>query len=448
MLLETMFASGVLMVGVLGTMTLVDGANDRTTQSKSREGATALGRQLVEAARSIPYPELTPNKIEERLRAQAGLEDADGGVGWTIKRRKFTFVVDATVCTYDDSADGGGAHENDTYCADSASGSVDSTPDDYRRVVVQIRWDAGHGVQRHRQTTLINNPGNAVGPAVKTLVATTPVLPVTTEASTVNFSATTSITPQFVRWSVEGVPQGTASGSGTTWGFDWNISEVLDGSYLVGAQAFDAQGGSGSSKALTVVLNRYLAAAPEGFAAGRNDAIVDVEWLPNSEGDIVGYKVYRRVGSGTPELVCGLMTETVCRDDSPPDAAAVDYFAVAVDRAPDGSHREGARSEVRTVTRTNNPPNAPTNLALTANGNGTTTLRWAAPSPADPDGDEIQFYRIYRDGVTYDHRYDRTGLGTELEWTDSATGGESHTYYVTAVDDELAESEPLGPVGQ
>jgi hypothetical protein len=448
MLLETMFSSGVLLVGVLGTLTLVDGANDRTAASKSREGATALARQLVEASRSIPYPQLTPASIEERLQEQPGLEDSGAGAGWTIRRRNFTYTVDAEVCTFDDSADGGGAHENSSYCTDSATGTLDGTPDDYRRVVVELQWDTGHGVQLHRQTTLVNNPGNAAAPAVKTLAVTAPSVPVTSDYTNVDFSATTSTAPQTVRWSVEGVPQGSASGSGTTWSFSWRISGVLDGSYLVGAQALDAQGRSGSSKALTVTLNRFLPLAPEGFAAGRNGGIVDIEWLPNSEGDIVGYRVYRQVGTGAPVDVCGLVTESVCKDDSPPDVDAVDYWAVAVDRAPDGSYREGTRSQLRTVTKANTRPFAPTDLTISVGTDGSATLQWAAPSPADPDsGDSIQFFRIYRDGVAYADRYDRTGLGTDLTWTDPAHNGDPHTYYVTAVDSQLAESDPVGPVG-
>ena len=98
------------------------------------------------------------------------------------------------------------------------------------------------------------------------------------------------------------------------------------------------------------------------------------------------------------------------------------------------------------VTQTDNPPYPPTNL-LASTSNGTTILRWTAPSPADPDpGDSIAFYRIYRDGSAYANRFDRTGTGADVTYTDTQTGGEQHTYYVTAVDTQLAESTLLGPV--
>ena len=43
------------------------------------------------------------------------------------------------------------------------------------------------------------------------------------------------------------------------------------------------------------------------------------------------------------------------------------------------------------------------------------------------------------------NRFDRTGSGTALTWTDPK-GNSSHSYSVTAVDPQLAESTIVGPV--
>ena len=91
-------------------------------------------------------------------------------------------------------------------------------------------------------------------------------------------------------------------------------------------------------------------------------------------------------------------------------------------------------------------PAAPTGLSASAGANGTTVLTWTKPagSPA-PD-----FYRIYRDGINYTDRYDTmadTG-STTVTWTDTNTGGSSHTYRVTAASSQLAESSFAGPVTQ
>jgi fibronectin type 3 domain-containing protein len=97
-----------------------------------------------------------------------------------------------------------------------------------------------------------------------------------------------------------------------------------------------------------------------------------------------------------------------------------------------------------TVTTANTAPNAPTGLLASSN-NGNTVLAWTAPSPADGDGDAIAFYRVYRDGQAIANRYD-TAPGSATSYTDTATGGITHTYRVTAVDAQLAESPAAGPV--
>jgi hypothetical protein len=158
-------------------------------------------------------------------------------------------------------------------------------------------------------------------------------------------------------------------------------------------------------------------------------------------------------------------------------------------------------------------PNTPTGLGVVANGDGTRTLSWTAPTSSStvpaPD-----FYRIYRDGTAVANRIETadavnttvatassagattlsvagttgyaagqavlvdTGANQDtmtissvtsnsitftagmphahavnvpvvlraVSWTDTATGGSSHTYRVTAVSSALAESSFLGPI--
>jgi hypothetical protein len=90
-------------------------------------------------------------------------------------------------------------------------------------------------------------------------------------------------------------------------------------------------------------------------------------------------------------------------------------------------------------------PAAPANLTATPNGDGTTTLNWAASSGTTP----ADFYRVYRDGKDYTDRFDTVGddgTSTTYSWTDNATGGSTHTYYVTAASALLVESSIVGPV--
>jgi hypothetical protein len=212
---------------------------------------------------------------------------------------------------------------------------------------------------------------------------------------------------------------------------------------------------------LTVALNRRPPAGPTGFVAGRTlspldgHPIVDFEWLPHGDRDVEGYRVYRVVGEpggGDDALVCPStgatpLGETTCQDMAPPDVDSVDYYVAAVDRDPDppSDYRVGDRSVVRTVTKTNLPPYAPTSVTVSTSS-GEPVLSWSAVTPPDPNsGDAVEFYRIYRDGRAISNRYDRASA-TSTTYTDFRSGDNAHQYWVTAVDAQLGESAPVQAV--
>jgi hypothetical protein len=88
-------------------------------------------------------------------------------------------------------------------------------------------------------------------------------------------------------------------------------------------------------------------------------------------------------------------------------------------------------------------PGTPTGLSVVANGDGTRTLTWTAPSGSPA----VEFYRIYRDGRDYTDRIDTAGAtSSSVTWTDANTGSTSHTYRVTAATSTLIESDFAGPV--
>jgi prepilin-type N-terminal cleavage/methylation domain-containing protein len=515
-LVEVMVAAVVLVIGTLATLTLINGANATTNSTKAREQGVNLQREIIEAARSVPYSQLTPTSIVSKIQATSGLEDSNSSSpGWTIRRRGFTYTVSAGVCSVDDAKDGTGTHDAATFCASGTgtttagqcsnflgiTGSIqgngtagtgslaigdcgidlnldgavdnlveasvdlcllglcvpptgtDSKPDDYKRIVTLVTWDRGEGSRYALQSTTISNPGLSAGPQLASLSPAGSSI--TNQATTsIAFSAWALQAPYTVSWMLDGTTQGTASGSGLgPWTFSWNLGsvgspspnagQVLDGTYVVSAKAYDRFGVYGNTKAQTFTINRRQPYAPSGFAGGRNGTVVDFEWSPNRERDLSGYRVYR-TSNGTA-LVCSLTTQTSCQDTNPPGSLLVNYYLVAVDKDASGNLREGDPSSSITVTSLNNRPNPPTNLTATSAGSNT-VLSWNAPAIQDPDlGDHIAFYRIYRDGATYADRYDRTA-STETTWTDSHTGGTTHTYRITAVDTQLAESTIVGPV--
>lgn len=527
-LIEVMVAAFILVVGILGTLQMLTYSSLATTTTKAREQGVALQREIVEAARSLPYDQLMPNSIVSKIQALPDLgDDQPSTPGWQIERRGFTYTVSVGTCSVDDPSDGTGNDSDATFCPPGnttsaatcrtilgTSGSIqgnpgvatsntldigncgidlnldgqvdyltraqlatdaglslcsmlnwcpttttDTYPDDYKRIVTLVRWNRGGGSRYALQSTTVPNPGSAAAPQMLSLTPTAGTL--VTSGSSITFNAVTSRTPAAVAWSVDGNATGTATGAGTGWTFSWNLGtvstgaspnsgEILDGAYVVSAKAFDAYGSFGQTKAQTITLNRRPPYAPGQFAGGRNPSgsggsgAVDFEWAPNKERDVVGYRVYRVPATGSPVQVCpataGATTQaTACEAADEPSTLSLNYYAVAYDRDTAGNLRAGDVSPTITVTSTNNPPLPPGTLsASTSNGN--TVLTWGA-SAGDPDvGDQVAFYRIYRDGKAYDNRYDRTGTGNELTYTDTNTNGVTHDYSVVAVDTQLAES--------
>lgn len=477
-LVEVTVSIAMLLVGVLGTASLIDGANATTVSTKAREGATALNRELVEISRSIPYAALVPGAGASELQARPSLADSSSDAGYTIERRGFVYAAEIDVCSMDDPKDGLGAHDGAvTFCADSQGpGTGDRNPDDYKRVAITLSWDPGARDERARQTTLVANPAGGLGPSVTRLSMTSPASsPITTDVNGASFSLTTSATPASVTWSIDGATQGSATGSGTSWSFEWPLHDANgtptfpDGTYLVSAEAHDDEGRSGVPQTLTVTLNRFLASPPSGFAGGRNGngSDVDLEWHASGEGDVVGYRVYRSDATGARgERACPVATEgadaftkkTSCVDQGAPAGSGLHYVIVALDTDTSGALREGEQSSPLPIVEGNTAPAAPAGLTACDGGeagcvypdgtiapSGTTVLTWTAPS--DPDGDSVDFYRIYRDGTGYADRYDRLfATGTTLTWVDRAAGSGSHDYSVTAVDTKFAESLHAGPV--
>jgi hypothetical protein len=461
-IVEVMVAAVLMIIGVLGTVALVDGANQATDATRLREGGTNLAREVVETARGVSYPQLTDGAIASEIQAlNPGLDDTREAAGWTVRRRQHRYTVVATACSVDDPKDGTGDLDPGIACDDVPSGdSGDSDPDDYKRVVVDVSWeDTRRDEQSTNQTTLVNNPGNAAGPAVQELRATNPdldpsgdgVITMTPSNATgsIEFEASTSSVAETLSWSVDGGARGNATTSnGLTWNFDWNVSDVYDDTYVVSAKGFSPSGAFGTPRSRTVKLNRDDPIAPDSFLAGRNGSAVELEWLPNPEGDIVGYRVYRMLPLGGLGLeICNTDEyDTACRDTAPL-AGVLDYAIRAVDLDETGAPNLGGELSYAKVNLSNTPPLPPSDLQAERTDD-VVTLTWSAPPPpGDPDpGDEIAYYRIYRDGTGYNDRYDRTGSGDDLEFVDDSTDGESHQYWISAVDTQLGESVLVGPV--
>ncbi|CAA9463933.1 MAG: hypothetical protein AVDCRST_MAG38-493 [uncultured Solirubrobacteraceae bacterium] len=471
-LVEVVVAAAILLVGVLGALTMLDTANAVTARTAAREAGTHLAREVIEAARAVPYPNMTPARLQAELEAQPGLGDSSASVaGWTVVRRNVTFTLTATVCSVDDgtvAGDGYGSHAGGNFCADSTqTGTNDFNPDDYKRVAVTATWQRSGRTHSVTQEAVINNPGSAFAPAIRTLDAslTSPVLsgPAPGSSQVITFTTTTSIPAHDVRWALDGLDRGsawavTSDAAKKTWKFDWDIGGLVDGTYQVSATAFDEHGQAGAGRTRPMVLNRYAPAPPTGFAGGRNPLwgtdFAEFQWNPNPERDVTGYRVYRVTGevpSAADVVVCTTsvsdpQTLTSCADKAAPAADLLRYYVVALatsrSSAPVEESARPALDGTLAVRRVNPRPSVPGDVTASVDSEGV-RLSWA---PSTDDG-TVRFYRIYRDDNTSVRvRYDRTIDGEAVGFVDAAAGTAAHRYWITAVDDDFAESEFSSPV--
>lgn len=486
-LIEVLVAITLLLVGVLGTVTMIDGANAVTTQTKAREGATALARSVLEISRGVQYRDLTGAKVLVELQARPGLADmAPATAGHQIRSRNFVYTVTTSVCSMDDDKDSLGDHDEPTvtFCPESTGiGSNDRNPDDYRRVTVRLDWSVRGGrTESLTQRGLVTNPVGGLGPSVTSLTPNTPAtdIIVSDEWETASYDIATSVAADTVSWSVDGSRR-DAEGAGVAWGFTWNLGHVdtpnvLDCTYVLQAEAFDEKGRAGTPNALTVTINRRQPFAPSHFQGGRlggagpSAAYVDLQWGSNSECDVKEYRVYRGTTPGAiTTLVCTRTSSQPkdCIDETAPSGVELYYEVVAIDTPANGRDEEGDRSSLTVPSEHDNTvPSPPATLSL-CTGDGVTTacpdiegnpapygkavLSW--PEASDSDG--IAFYRVYRidgpagpdDDPSYADRFDVLFKVADkpLVFVD-ATSTSAHSYWVTAVDQLFGESSPVGPV--
>lgn len=471
-LIEILVAIVVILVGVLGTVALMDRASGQTSATKARQTANALMRDIIETAQGVPYTQLTTAQVKTTLQANGFPDDVAGGSTWEIKRNNITFTMTATACIVDDPSDGRADHPAGAgYCSDSPAGTGDPNGDDYRRVTLNAISPEGLTPGLTQTTVVgsnrITNPGGtgpgggtATSNEIREVKITTPTLysgqvapcnnngsctfPIGTSTSvapkSVTFKTTTAYTAEKVVYAVDGQTMATLSGPATTFNWTWNMPDAQpDGNYVVTAQIFDAAGTTAvtSPSPLVVTVNRYIpdhtAFAPT--AAGRNPLfgnVPEIETYPTAgtsarvDRDVTGFLAVRLVNGFFDATACQTFSPTVraCLDETGPSCCAnvLTYRITPTGANPDGSlQTSGITSASADVNLPNNRPSQPT--GGTANRNGTTvTLSWTNPTGSgDPNsGDCIDFYRIYRkdqnDATSFEYtdRIERTTYGNPV----------------------------------
>jgi prepilin-type N-terminal cleavage/methylation domain-containing protein len=447
-IVEMIVAASILLIGALGTLAMLDTANKRARSASDRQNATAVARQVLEAAKSVPFRDIAPASMVSTLREDTAIAGVSASP-WQIERDNTLYRVELEVCWLDERADGLGSRAPGNFCPGSGTGgTADGNSIDHKRVTVEVSWDTDAAKGTVRQSTLVSARGGIDAPGVTSVELTSPASsPITDPAAqTASFAVTTTQDAAAVIWSLDGAQQDTATGSEASWTFTWELPQG-DGVYDVSAQAFDSAGIGGEVRSATIVVNRYTPQALENMAGARNNGIVETSWSASRERDVIGYRVYRQASGGTAEVVCDFTSQTSCIDSAPPARTGhpLEYWVVAIDKDPQDQRREGAPSALVDVNAPNSPPNPPSGLVLALDADGNQVLHWTPAAVADPDGDLLDSYVIYRDGTAISSRYDSV-LPTETSVALHDTGGITHDYWISVMDERRAESALVGPV--
>ena len=450
----------LLLIGVLGTVALVDTAADVGDTSRSREAATNLDREVIESAREIDYDLLLTSSAPAALQGVPGLEDDSAAPGWQIERRKTVYTVTVTSCIYDDPKDGADGGDRANFCGETESATSDSNGDDYRKLTVSVAW----GTRKVPLTANIVNPAGGLGPRI-TSVNSTPtvnadsIIPVI--AGTANIAMTIGTTSATsLNWDASDTKSGDQLSNpsrATSWPFTWNLGTPADPdtytcttavkwvpdapAYLMTFQPFDSDGTPGDLRTQTISIDRSTPYRLCDFDGGRNpqhSSVVDLQWTASFEGDVVSYSVWRNKQGeeATDKLVCDRVVTNECSDANPPGAGGpIEYYVKPQQDnfALNQTFGPPTSLTIPAVGTGNDVPSAPGKVAVAAGSRPTIT--WTPSSDRS-----VIFYRIYRDGQAIADRYGKTSDGATLAFSDKASGGTSHTYYVSAVDDEFAES--------
>ena len=469
-LIEVMVAALILLIGAGAAFSLIDSANRNVSANAARTGATALGRELTEFARTTDYDLLQPGQTVTAMRKHSRIAGTLSSGVWTVSRGNVDYGIAVQQCTFDDPKDGFAATAPPNPCPAAAPvpgvTAVDVNGDDFRRVTFTMTWTARARAGSATQTALIVNPAGGLGPRIDQFTEPSDQF---TSGTTISwggasvYQLTTKSAAASVRWAADdGVSAGDALPGPMLWGFDWNLGTafdpsgnwVRDGAYTIQAQAFDSRGVPGEAKLVTVYVNRHKPAQLTNVIGGWNETggVIDMRWDRYEERDLQGYRVIRVLDN---KLICPAAGEELkvsCVDKAPPASftslgVPVVYRVFAMDCVNLKTSTNCANGGVETLLTVTKSaaaaPAAPTGLTASVI-DGKPSLSWTAPASA-PNG--IRFYRIYRDsGTSVEMRYDET-VNSSPTYVDPNPGNTTnHRYWVTAVDMNFNESAPSAPV--
>ena len=128
-IVEVMVAMVIMLIGVLGTLTIIQGSMASSSRTNAREQGTNLARDLVERTRQASYASVTMAQAPATLRATLPASEvgALSGDTFPVTRRGVTYTVEVSACSIDDPTDGAGVG-NATFCAAPTATTAPGSP--------------------------------------------------------------------------------------------------------------------------------------------------------------------------------------------------------------------------------------------------------------------------------------------------------------------------------
>ncbi|MEY2571614.1 MAG: hypothetical protein QOE63_1964, partial [Acidimicrobiaceae bacterium] len=114
-IIEIMVAMLILLVGVFGTLVMLEGSFAGTRQTATRDQGTNLARDLAERTRQSPYASIGSASVLAAAAASLPEAPSVSGTTFQVTRRDTLYTVSVSSCTVDDPSDGVGVG-NATFC--------------------------------------------------------------------------------------------------------------------------------------------------------------------------------------------------------------------------------------------------------------------------------------------------------------------------------------------
>ncbi|MES2970856.1 MAG: fibronectin type III domain-containing protein [Patescibacteria group bacterium] len=175
-------------------------------------------------------------------------------------------------------------------------------------------------------------------------------------------------------------------------------------------------------------------------ASAASPTLVNVNWTASTDNvvGVISYRVYRRLGTGTPtDILTNNITGTSFSDSAVTGGTTYSYAIEALDAAGNPSGLSSTATATTQAPPDTTRPSTPGSFAATALSATQAKLTWTAST----DASGIKEYLIYRQTGTTG-QFMNIATTTNLSYTDSVSASTTYYYYVIAKDNSSLLSDP------